>query len=325
MADPDVFAILAPGYGYEGEHAKTALGQHYNAARYRGQTQGPVLTEPVNDSRESTLGLTPPCIQETDGCLVLRFSDSTINPANGLVFGKDERSSDIMIQCPGVRGVSRRHFSIVAKENGSWYLEDFYSRFGTAVSYDGRGALHRRKRERWILAHPPSEEKHWDELLVYAGNVAFRINFINQQAGHPTYVANLKAFVSTCREALPTLDVLGLESHDTTAAPSHIVSPDRSRQPIYIDYEEVGQGAFAKVLKVMSCRNGVFYAKKKFSRPIGRIHHNGRKRVWDSEAWFDNKRKEADIMRRSVHVSNPPYFTLRIGSNHPIDQCYASY
>ena len=314
MTDPDVFAILTPGYGYEGERAKTTFGQHYNTARYRGQTQEPILTEPLNHSRESTPGLTPPCIQKTDSCLELRFSDSMINPANGLVFGKDERSSDVMIQCPGVRGVSRQHFSIIAKEDGSWYLEDFYSRFGTSVSYDGRGALHRRNRERWILAHPPGESKHWNELIVSAGNVAFRISFINQQAGHPAYVANLKAFISDCREAIPTLGVLGLESHDTTVAPSHIASPDQSRLPIYIDFEEVGQGAFATVLKVMSCRNGVFYAKKTFSRPTatGGNYRVGRKREWDSEAWFDIKRKEADIMKRNVHVSNSDHLSYRL-------------
>ena len=144
--------------------------------------------------------------------------------------------------------------------------------------------------------------------LIYAGDVAFKIDFPNQEAGHPTYQANLEAFIQKCRVALPALSALGLESHYTTAAPSQIASPDRSRQPIYIDYGEIGRGTFANVLKVMSSRDGLFYATKKFSRPSEGRNRNERKRRRDSDAWLENKRKEADIMRKSAHVNDSIIF-----------------
>ena len=303
MADPDVFAILSPGNASEGKNAEIAFGHRHNAARFHGQIQEPISAEVANDSREPTPAPAEPSMQSFDsrGCLVLRFSDSLIDAADGILFGTSEKSSDILIQCPGIRGVSRRHFSIVVEEDGSWFLEDHFSTFGTAVSYDGQAGLQKRTQERWILAHPPGSDTCWRELFVMAGDVEIRVDFQNQKAAHPAYLAKLGAFIQRSRKTLPNLGVLGLESHHTTAAPSQIASPDRSREPIYIDFEEIGQGAFARVLKVMSCRNGLFYAKKKFSQPIE--GKNRRKRRWDSEAWFDNKRKEADIMRRNVHVS----------------------
>lgn len=307
MDDLDIIASLIPCNGYKGKNAETAFAQRHNAARYYGPADSPSITELVYDSRESTPAPLSPSMRKPDctGRLVLRFSDCLINVADGIMFGKSEKSSDILMQCPGVLGVSRRHFAIVVKEDGAWYLEDFFSTFGTAVSYDGKAARHKRTHERWIIAHPPKTPKQWDELIVYAGDVAFRIDFPNQEAGRPIYQANLEAFIRKCRTALPAVGVLGLESQHTTVAPSQIASPDRSRQPIYIDYEEVGRGAFAAVLKVMSSRDGLFYAMKKFSRPTDGSNKNERKRRRDADAWLENKRKEADTMRKSAHVGDP--------------------
>ena len=327
MADPDVFAILTPGNGSAGNNAEIAFGQRHNAARFQGQIHGPVSTDIANDSREPTPDPASPSTQrsESRGCLVLRFSSSFINAADGVLFGTSEKSSDIVIMYPGIRGVSRRHFSIVVKEDGSWFLEDHFSTFGTSVSYDGQAGLQKRTQERWILAHPPKSRNYWRELFIRAGNVEIRIDFPNQNAGHPAYLAKLEAFVQRSKKALPNLGVLGLESHQTTAAPSQVASPNRSRQPIYIEFEEVGQGAFARVLKVMSCRDGLFYAKKKFFQPIEGRGKSGRKRRWDSQAWFDNKRKEADIMRRNVHASNSDHLSNQIVFNHSTVWCHATH
>ena len=301
MDDLDIIAILTPAHDYRGRNAEIAFGQRHNAARYHEGTEGSIATEQADDSRDPTPAPTPPLV-ERSGCLVLRFSDFLINAAEGVLFGKHEHSCDILIHCRGVRGVSGRHFAIVVKEDSSWYLEDFFSTHGTAVSYDGKTAHHKRKHERWIIAHPSKSDKQWNELIVCAGDVAFEIDFPNQAAGYPTYQANLEAFIRKSREALPGLGVLGLDSHDSTATPSQVATPDPSRHPIYVEYEEVGRGAFAKVVKVMSNRDGIFYAMKKFFRPSeGRVE-NGRKRRRDSDAWLEKKRKEADIMRNSAHV-----------------------
>ena len=167
MDDPDIIAIITPCNGYKGKNAETAFAQRHNAARYHDQADRPITTEPVNDSRESTPAPLSHSMRRPDsaGYLTLRFSDTLINAADGVLFGKSEKSCDILIQCPGVLGVSRRHFAIVVKEDGSWYLEDFFSTFGTAVSYDGKAAHCKRIQERWIVAHPPETPKQWDELI----------------------------------------------------------------------------------------------------------------------------------------------------------------
>ena len=235
---------------------------------------------------------------------MLRFSDSILNADNGVLFGRNEKCCDVLIQCPGVKGVSGRQFAVVVKEDGSWYLKDVFSTFGTAVGYDGKAARQKRTRETWIIAHPPKTPKQWDELIVYAGDVAFKIDFPNQETGPPKNIANLEAFIQECKGALPALDVLGLDSNQTTAAPSHLETPIRHRQPIYIDCGEIGRGAFATVLKVMSSRDGLFYAMKKFSRPPEDTKESTKKRKQDSEEWSEKKRKESNIMRENAHVSD---------------------
>lgn len=320
MDNPDVFAILTPCDGYKGENAATAFRQPHNDARYRNAAER-ITAKPVIGSREPTPAPLSPSLQKLEytHCLVLRFSDFIINTANGVLFGRNKKCCDVLIQCPGV---SSQHFAIVIKEDGSWYLEDFLSRFGTAVGYDGKAAGQKRTRDRWIIAHPPKTPKQWDELIVYAGDVAFQIDFPHQEVGPREYVANLEAFIQKCRGALPILDALGLDSNQTTTAPSQLGTPNQHRQPIYIDCGEIGRGTFATVLKVMSSRDGLFYAMKKFFRPPEETKKGERKRKRDSEAWYENKRKEANIMRENAHVSDA--ISSRASSNNPTAQCRAS-
>lgn len=305
MDDPDIIAILTPHTGVKGENAETALGLDHNAARYRNQADRLITTESVNPSGETTPALLSPVQRsKPSGCLVLRFSDSLINDAAGISFGTNQEQCDILINHRGAAGISRRHFNFIVKEDGSWFLEDFFSTFGTTVSFDGQGRNHRRTKERWIIAHSPAILKPWKELVVWAGSIAFEIDFPNQQANHPIYKANLEAFIKKCSAALLALRALGLTTHDATIAPSQIPSPDRSRQPIYIEFGEVGRSAFAKVVEAMSARDGRFYAMKKFFRPAERRNENKRKRMRDSDEWLESKRKEADIIKQNAHVSN---------------------
>ena len=304
MDDPDVIAILTPHTKEKGKNAETAFGQDHNAARYRNQADNLITTESANECRETTPALLSPGQRsEPSGCLVLRFSDSLINAAAGISFGTNQEQCDILINHRGAHGISRRQFTFVVKKDGSWFLEDFFSSFGTSVSYDGQGASHRRTQERWIIALSPAQPQLWKKLIVHAGTIAFRIDFPNRNASHPIYRANLKAFIKKCSAALPTLRALELATHNATAAPSHITSPNRSRLPIYIEFDEVGRGSFAKVLKVMSARDGRFYAMKKFFRPSEERNENKRKRMRGSDEWLKNKRNEADIMKYSAHVS----------------------
>lgn len=242
------------------------------------------------------------------GRLVLRFSDPLIDAATGFLFGTNNVNCDILFHRRGTSAISRRQFIFVVKEDGSWYLEDFFSTFGTVVDYDGKTACYRRTQERWIIAHQPGKPKQWNRLIVTAGDIAFKVDFPNQAAGNHTYQANLKAFIQKRSAAPPALCALGLDTCYTTAAPTHRMSPDRSRQPIYVEYNEVGRGAFGIVIRVMNHRDGLFYAKKKFFRPSEEKNRNSSKRMLDSDKWLESKRKEADIMRKSAHVGDPVSF-----------------
>ncbi|KAL8765118.1 MAG: hypothetical protein Q9209_007701 [Squamulea sp. 1 TL-2023] len=306
MNDPDVFAILTPCDGYKGRNAETAFRLPYNAARYLKAT-GPVTAKPAIGSRDTTPAPLSPSLRKLEThSLLLKFSDPIRNEANGVLFGRSTRYCDVLIQCPGVLAVSGRHFAVTVKEDGSWFLEDFISSFGTSVGYDGKGARRKRTRERWIIARPPRTPKLWNELIAYAGDVAFKIDFPNQEAASPQYMANLESFIQKCRGALPALGILGLDSNQTTAAPSQRGTPCRDQQPSYLECEQIGRGAYATVFKVMSSRDGLFYAMKKFFPPPENTRENKRKRIRDSETWFEDKRKEANIMRQNASPSVVP-------------------
>lgn len=316
MDDTNVFAVLTPCDGNKGENAARAFSQPHNAPRYR---KADVYTpeESVVNSRDPTPAPLSPFERDPESIdrVVLKFSDLVKNLAKGLQFGTNTKTSDILLQYRGVRGISALQFAFVAKEDSSWYLEDFSSTFGTAVSYDDKGGDKKRQKERWIIAHPPRSAKRWEELIVYAGDLAFKVDFPNQEAGRPEYVANLEAFIKESRRALPPFDALGLDSNPTTAAPSEPETPYQRSQPIYIDHGEIGRGAFAVVHKVMSNRDGKFYAMKKYFRQSRGTNNDDRKRKREQEHWYASKRKEANIMRKNAHVSST--IRERASSNFP--------
>lgn len=323
MDDPNVFAVLTPRDGTKGENASKAFSQPHNAARYH-KAAGCIAEEPTVGSRDPTPALLSPSERDTESAnrILLKFSDVINNLAKGLQFGTNANTSDVRLHYQGVRGISASQFVFTVKDDGSWYLEDFLSTFGTAVSYDGKARDEKRKKERWIIAHPPRFEKRWKELIVYAGDLAFTIDFPNQEAGRPEYVAKLEALIEERKRALPPVDALGLDSNPTTAAPREPKTPYQRERPIYVDFEELGRGAFAVVNKVMSTRDGEFYAMKKFVRPSEGTNNDDRKRKRDQEAWYASKRKEAYIMRKNAHVSDS--ISPLSSSNCPIAQRHAS-
>lgn len=256
---------------------------------------------------------------------MLRFSDIIRRAAEGVVFGRNQHVCDVLINRPGAKRVSNRQFTVVADTDGSWYLEDSSS-CGTSIGYDGKAARQKRTHDRWIIARPPKTPKRWDELIVYTGDIAFSFNFSNQEAGSPKYVANLEAFIRTRREALPDLNALGLDSNPATVTPSQLGTPGMYRPPIYVIFGKIGRSTFATVYKVMSRRDGLFYAMKKCFRPPDNKKRGGRKRVRDADAWYENKwkenkRTEAKIMGQNAHVSDAT--SSRAGSNNPTAQRHA--
>ena len=306
MYDANVFAVLTPVRGKRGTNALKAFSQPHNSAWYNTAT-GWVAEEPAIGSREPTPAPVSPCEYdcESTDCIVLRFDELSKNPSKGIQFGTSETNSHVLLKFSGMNGISARQFAIVARGDGSVYLEDFFSTYGTAVSYDGQGKNQKRRKEQWILAREPGTPKRWETLIVWAGNLAFEIDFPNQEVGHADYVTNLEALVEETRSALLSMDALGLHSNLTTAAPSEPETPNPNQPPIYIDRGELGRGEFGVVIKVMSNRDGNFYAAKKFIRPsrVAKSDKTKRKRDEDEEDWYTKIRKEVNIMRNNPHVS----------------------
>ncbi|KAL8912800.1 MAG: hypothetical protein Q9171_002258 [Xanthocarpia ochracea] len=302
MDDPNVFAILTPHGTREGADASKAFRQPHNKDRYfQGADSisdelsvGSRATTPARHSQSST-------DLESSDRIVLKFSDPTINLAEGLKFGTNPKTSDILLRYPGMKGISSSQFVFTVQGDGSWYLEDSHSRYGTAVGYDNQAEDEWRREERWIIAHKPNQKRQWKKLIVYAGGLAFKVHFPNQQAGRPEYVENLQDFIRRSRTALPAINALGMDSHLTTGAPSEPRTPYRCLQPIYIDLERIGHGTFAEVYKVMSNRDGRFYAMKKFTQPM-----EARKRKRYQQDWYDTKRREAEIMKGNAHRNVMP-------------------
>ena len=160
MDDPNVFAILTPHGTREGADASKAFRQPHNKDRYfQGADSisdelsvGSRATTPAGHSQSST-------DLESSDRIVLKFSDPTINLAQGLQFGTIPKTSDILLRYPGVKGISSSQFVFTVQGDGSWYLEDPHARYGTAVGYDNQAEDEWRREERWIIAHKPMDER----------------------------------------------------------------------------------------------------------------------------------------------------------------------
>lgn len=106
---------------------------------------------------------------------------------------------------------------------------------------------------------------------------------------------NLREFVKKSKDALPTVNKLGLDSVPATATPSQAQTP--RQQAIYYKDQEIGHGVFGEVHKVIRLRDGKFFAAKSFKLPELK-----RKRDQESHDLDQNLRREFNIMRRTTHV-----------------------
>ena len=179
MDNSDVFAVLTACGGPLWHKTSKAFSHPHNVARYH-KAAAPVTPESTASGPEPPPTRHASPADASVDCIILKFSDQVIDSTKGLQFGRTPATSDVLLQFPGVRGVSAQQFKFVVQEDQSWYLEDFTSSCGTTVDYDGKTKNERRQRERWIIAHPPNDRKQWKSLVVLVGDVEFNIDFPNQ-------------------------------------------------------------------------------------------------------------------------------------------------
>ena len=302
--DPDIFAILTPLDTQKGRNAEAAFCHPHNERRYR-EPKKRSRTETSLRDREYTTSPESTTSENDSFCssLVLRFGDPIKDASNGIIFGRSEEYCDVLLNYPGVRTVSAKHFALFAKDDGSWFLEDRCSTHGTTITYDAQKVCERRRSERWILARSPGHHVYWQDVDIVAGDIAMRIQFPNQASSRPEYISRLNAYILKCKEAMPAIKELGLLSGSTTVTSSYIASPKSKLPPVYVDFGEIGRGAFAIVLRTLNSREGKLYAKKKFMKPFETINYGYSKRKRDIDEWMEKKRREARIMIENPHVS----------------------
>lgn len=310
MYDPDVFAVLVPCD--KKNKARTAFRLKHNERRFVKATAPGVAEQAIVGSRDPTPAPQSPGKEDDDDDdtgaaanasfdrIVLRFSNPPKNTQEGFQLGTDPARSDVLLGSRGTKGISGRQCNIATDDNDWIWLHDYHSTYGTAVGYDDEKKDEVRTNDTWILSYGPGDPKRWEDVTVYAGGLAFKIEFPNHEAARPQYITHLCEFREQCRTAVPPVEALALGSNPSTAAPSQARTP--SERAIYLeDDEPIGTGQFGEVRKVVKVRDGQCYAAKRFFPPPRK-----RKRdAVDWSRWLEGIRNEIAIMRNNPHVSAP--------------------
>lgn len=301
MYDPNIFAVLTALDRQN--NAITAFRLPENANRFQSATGG-VASEPTINSREPTPSPLP-LSGEDDGvdksateCIILTFDDPPKNPLVGWQFGTDKKS-DVLLGHRGTRGISGRQYNITVDSRGWIFLHDYHSSYGTAVGYGNQKQAEVRKRETWILSRGPGSNSEWEDTTIHSYELAIRIEFPNQRAGRPEHRESLRTFFAQSQTTLPAVETLDFDSFQSTATPSQYQTP--SHRPIYLDGGRIGKGEFGEVHKVISMRDGLYYAAKTFIHPF-KASDSGQKRKRDEEEWKNRIQNEIDVTRKCAHV-----------------------
>ncbi|TKA60932.1 hypothetical protein B0A55_12653, partial [Friedmanniomyces simplex] len=187
-------------------------------------------------------------------------------------------SCDIVL--PLLKGISRCHCYLTFDKERRFILRDC-STNGTMVTYDGKGG-EKRQDFTWILGGHRVPDK--TETIVIRLHAALKFQII---VGKPTfphvYYENVDDFLG---EIAATVDLplgaLGIQSVASTAVPTGTHTP--MQDPILLEQETLGRGAYGVVTRVWDVSTGREYASKRFT--------NLDKSDWE---------KEASLMRQSPH------------------------
>ena len=306
MYDHNVFAVLTASD--QKNKASSAFKLPQNLTWFR-KAIGGVAEEPTIDSREATPAANPQSDDEDEKLgavdrLVLTFDELLKHPLNGIQFGTNPSLSHILLGHRGTKGISAKQYNITIDDDLCIWLHDYHSTHGTAVGYSGQNLNEVRNNETWILAYRPGTGNRFGEISIRSGGLRIKIEFPNHVVAEPRYVENLQAFVNKCKEEVPAVEGLGLDSKATTQAPSEAQS--LGRELIYYIDKRIGKGAFGEVYRNIRAREGKYFAAKTFIPPA-----NKRKRDEFDPAWLTGIRREFAVMKDNPHVSAPQLCPLR--------------
>ena len=306
MYDYSVFAVLTASD--EANKASSAFKLPQNITWFRKAIRG-VAEEPTINSREVTPAANPQSDDEDEKLgavdrLVLTFDELLKYPLNGIQLGTNPSTSHILLGHRGTKGISAKQYNITVDDDLCIWLHDYHSTHGTAVGYSGQNRDEVRKKETWILAYQPGTPNEFGEITIHSGGLAVKIEFPNHLVAEPRYIENLRVFVNQCREEVPAVEGLGLDSKTTTQAPSE--AQTLGERLIYYIEKSIGKGAFGEVSRAIRVRDGKYFAAKTFIPPAKK-----RKRDEFDPAWLTGIRREFAVMKDNPHVSAPQLCPLR--------------
>ena len=301
MEDPNLIATLIPVDPEKWTENAFRLDDNKN--RYlppaRGIAEGPTIS-----SREATPADEQPaddhCKYDCTHRLQLTFGEKPKDASKGYSFGTDPQRCDVLLGSRGAHGISGLHFCItfdVTPDRKKRLILRDSSTNGTAVSYSRQAEKEVRHHFTWIL-DLEKEEGKW-EIEVHARKLRFKIELASHTTRKAKYDEKIEEFLEESRNALPPLDVLGIESHTTTAQPSQPLTP--RQLPIYICERKLGNGSFGGVDKVIDVSTGAIYACKKFYEP--QWEKSEERRRQQKEDWLNRVCREIRIMKENTHVS----------------------
>ena len=305
--DQNIFAVLT---AYDQKNKASSAFKLPENSRWFRAAVGGVAEEPIIDCRETTPAEDSDSDDDEPNSvdrLVVTFGELMKNPLNAIQVGTNPVSSHILLGHRGTKGISARQYNIVVDDDLWIWLHDYHSTHGTAVSHDGQNHREVRRKETWILAYAPGTRNPFEEITIYSGSLAVKIGFPNHEAADVRYVENLRALLQRCKEAaaeckeeVPGVGALGLDSDPATQAPSQAPTP-RERLIYYKD-ERVGKGAFGEVHRVIKARDGKYFATKTFNAPANK---NKRKLDEVDPVWLMGIRRDFTLMEDNPHVSVP--------------------
>lgn len=118
----------------------------------------------------------------------------------------------------------------------------------------------------WILDLERAEGR-WDIQVhvPHHDGLTFEIRLASHVTCKAKFLGKVNGFQAESQKALPLLDVLGINSEQSTAPSSEPLSP--KARPIYIREQKLGGGGFGRVDLVVDVSTGYVYARKCFYEP----------------------------------------------------------
>lgn len=131
------------------------------------------------------------------------------------------------------------------------------------------------------------------EILVTTGGIKFSVEVPTHRTDKMAYEANCRNFMKQAKDAILTMNVLGLSTRPKTQLASGGRTSDATAEPpFYLRTGKLGEGGFGMVYKARSMPSGEVVAVKKFK---------------SKNAWT----LETDVLRKlseTPHVSSASRF-----------------